>query len=251
MAITNDVQKLEPGDTIRLIEVDGTKFGADVLRFHNETIPHTPTEIVTSGGDESKLKPRSIWWQGKEYGAYPYEISGLASSSDGASATPKLSVANLDGVITALCLRFDDMLQAKVTIHDTFVHYLDARNFAGGNPKADPQQEFKQVFYVDSKSAEDNEAIEFTLSSPMDLQGLRIPTRQITSLCTWCMRGLYKTGDGCGYAGQNGWFDKKGKQVDDPSKDQCSGLLTDCKKRFGENSELDFGGFPGSALIRR
>jgi len=143
------------------------------------------------------------------------------------------------------------MLQAKVTIHDTFVHYLDARNFPGGNPKAEPQQEFKRVFYVDSKSAENNEGIEFTLSDPMALQGLKLPTRQITSLCTWCMRGQYKTGDGCTYAGQNGWFDKKGNPTGDPSLDECSGLLTDCKKRFGENNELDFGGFPGSSLIRR
>lgn len=251
MAITNDVQKLEPGNRIRLIEVDGTKFGADVLRFHNETIPHTPTEISASGGDETKLKPKSIWWQGKEYGAFPYELKGLESSSDGASATPKLAVSNIDSLITALCLRFDDMLQAKVTIHDTFAHYLDAKNFAGGNPKADPAQEFKQVFYIDSKSAEDNEVIEFTLSDPMSLQGRQIPTRQITALCTWCMRGLYKTGDGCAYAGQNGWFDKKGNPTADPSQDECGGLLTDCKKRFGENNELDFGGFPGSALVRR
>jgi lambda family phage minor tail protein L len=251
VAITNDVQKLEPGNRIRLIEVDGAKFGADFLRFHCETIPHTPTEINTAGGDETKLKPKSIWWQGKEYGAYAYEINGLSSSSDGASATPKLTVGNLDGLITALCLRFDDMLQAKVTIHDTFVHYLDARNFAGGNAKADPSQVFNQVYYIDSKSAEDNETIEFTLSDPMSLQGRRIPTRQITALCTWCMRGQYKTGDGCAYAGQGGWFDKKGNRVEDPSKDECSGLLTDCKKRFGENNELDFGGFPGSALVRR
>ncbi|HEJ7989715.1 TPA: phage minor tail protein L [Serratia liquefaciens] len=251
MAITSDVQKLEPGNRIRFIEVDGTAFGADVLRFHKETIPHTTTEIDAAAGDDTKLQPKNVWWQGQEYGAYPYEITGLESASDGTSAQPKLTVSNIDALITALCLRFDDMVQAKVTIHDTFVHYLDARNFPDGNPQADPEQEFKQVFYIDSKSGEDNEAVEFTLSSPMDLQGLRIPTRQITGLCTWCMRGQYKTGDGCAYAGQNGWFDKDGNPTDDPAKDDCSGLLVDCKKRFGENNELDFGGFPGSSLIRR
>lgn len=249
--LNSDLQKLEPGNRVRLVEVDGTKFGADILRFHNDTLPFTPEELVAAGGDESKLATKPIWWQGEEYGPWPHSIEGIEMSSEGQGAEPKLTVANIDGLITALCLQFDDMVKAKVIIRDTFAHYLDARNFPDGNPQADPEQEFKQVFYIDSKSAEDNEAVEFTLSSPMDLQGLRIPTRQITSLCTWCMRGQYKTGDGCGYAGQNGWFDKDGNPTDDPAKDECSGLLTDCKKRFGENEELDFGGFPGSALIRR
>ncbi|MCI0230166.1 UNVERIFIED_ASMBLY: phage minor tail protein L, partial [Cronobacter sakazakii] len=36
-----------------------------------------------------------------------------------------------------------------------------------------------------------------------------------------------------------------------PAQDKCSGLLTDCKKRFGADARLDFGGFPGASLIRR
>ncbi|PVF11381.1 phage minor tail protein L, partial [Yersinia pestis] len=33
--------------------------------------------------------------------------------------------------------------------------------------------------------------------------------------------------------------------------DKCSGLLVDCKKRFGADNPLPFGGFPGAALIKR
>lgn len=40
------------------------------------------------------------------------------------------------------------------------------------------------MFYIDAKSTETNEVVAFTLSSPMDLQGLMIPTRQLHSLCT-------------------------------------------------------------------
>ncbi|HHH4160382.1 TPA: phage minor tail protein L, partial [Enterobacter cloacae subsp. cloacae] len=71
MSISSDVQKLEPGKRVRLIEVDGSAFGAGILRFHNETIPHTEAEIIAAGGDESKLEPKSVWWQGQEYGAWP------------------------------------------------------------------------------------------------------------------------------------------------------------------------------------
>lgn len=251
MGITNDVQKLEPGNRIRLIEVDGDDFGAGILRFHNCTLLHSPAEIEAAGGNEGKLKAKSIWWQGNEYGAWPFEITGVSASTDGSAAQPKLSVANLDGMIGAICREYQDMVKAKVSIHDTFSHYLDATNFPEGNPEADPLQEFLQVFYIDSRSGETSESIEFTLSSPLDLQGLLIPTRQITSVCEWARRGQYRTGDGCAYAGQNGMFTREDVQTDDPSKDACSGWLSSCKMRFGETEQLDFGGFPGSALIRR
>lgn len=63
--ITADYQSLEPGNKVRLIEVDGSTFGVDdVLRFHAYNLPHTEEEIAAAGGDESKLKAKSIWWQG-------------------------------------------------------------------------------------------------------------------------------------------------------------------------------------------
>lgn len=251
MSLNSDYQKLEPGNAIRLIEVDGSAFGViDVLRFHSHNIPHTEDEIIAAGGDESQLPAKSIWWQGNEYKAWPYEVEGIEASTSGSSASPKLSVANLDASITALCLAYDDLLQAKVSIHDTLAQYLDAENFPSGNATADPSQEKIQVWFVDAKSSETNEVVEFALSSPMDLQGLMIPTRQLHAVCAWCIRGKYRSGDGCDYAGTK-YFDKYGNPVDDPSLDECSGLLSSgCKPRFGENEELPFGGFPGTSLIR-
>lgn len=254
--ITNDYQKLEPGNKVRLIEVDGTAFGADILRFHNHSIAWTPAEIeqlqdklTDEQLDSGKPYGKSLWWQGNEFGAWPFELQGLQMSSDGQAAHPTLSVSNIDGLISALCIQFDDMVQAKLVIHDTLSHYLDARNFPDGNPKADPQQETRQLWYIDRRSAETDTQIEFELSSPVDLRGRVIPTRQIHSLCTWCSRGWYRTGKGCDYAGTL-YFDEDGNQVNDPALDACGGLLSDCEKRFGSNNTLPFGGFPGSALVR-
>nr|WP_261372091.1 phage minor tail protein L [Yersinia bercovieri] len=148
------------------------------------------------------------------------------------------------------CLAYQNLVLAQVKIHTTFAHYLDARNFPDGNSDANPDEEKLEVWYIDSKTSEDDEQIQFALSSPADLQGIMLPTRQIHSLCTWCMRNQYR-GASCGYTG-TAYFDEDGNPTDDPSKDKCSGLLsTGCEPRFGRGQPLPFGGFPGSALIKR
>ncbi|MFS1537518.1 MAG: phage minor tail protein L [Candidatus Phlomobacter fragariae] len=246
MTMVSDVQQLAPGEKIQLVDVDGSAFGGPVLRFHAYNFRHTPEEIEQAEGE---LKPKPIWWQGNEYGAWPYEISGLSKSGEGSPARPILKVGNMDSLISSLCLQFDDMVQAKVTIFETFSHYLDSKNFPDDNLTANPDECFKQVFYVDRKSHEvAGSFVEFELSCPFDLQGVMLPVRQIHNLCYWCMRGGYRSGNGCAYNG-NRYFDEKGNPVYNPVLDVCGGLLSDCKKQFGENAPLDFGGFPAAGLI--
>jgi phage-related protein len=50
-----------------------------------------------------------------------------------------------------------------------------------------------------------------------------IPTRQITSLCEWALRGQYRSGDGCTYNG-TAYFDAKGNAVADPALDVCGAV---------------------------
>lgn len=250
--LTNDVQKLEVDNVIQLIEVDGSAFNLDTLRFHAHNMPYSEDEINRIGAqgvDKNKLPAKSIWWQGQEYRAWPYELTGVESSTDGRIASPKLTVGNLDNSITSLCLAFDDLLQAKIIIHTTLKKYLDARNFSNGNPHADPTQEQTNVFYINGKTTETSTAVEFVLSTPMDLQGLKLPARQMHSTCFWCLRGWYRSGNGCTYSGLN-YFDKNNQPVDDPALDECAGTVRACKKRFGEHNEIPFGGMPGTSLIR-
>jgi len=247
--LTTDIQKIEVDNIIQLIEVDGSDFNLDTLRFHAYDVPYSDEEIEQYGKDKNDLPAKSIWWKGNEYKAWPYEITGIESSTDGTVATPRLKVSNIENSITALCLAFDDLLQAKVTIRTTLKKYLDERNFKEGNPEADPTQERTNVFYVNGKTNENSSTVEFILSTPMDLQGLMIPTRQMHSTCYWCLRGWYRSGNGCSYAGLN-YFDKNNNPVDDPSEDVCAGTVTACKKRFGHDKEIPFGGMPGTSLLR-
>ncbi|WP_353614098.1 phage minor tail protein L [Mangrovibacter phragmitis] len=242
MSFTADIQSLEPGEKIQLIEIDGTAFGLDtVLRFHAHNIPADGWAAFTDGNLPA------IIWQGYTYEPYPYELKGVELSSTGAQPTPTLSVGNVGNYVTALCLRYDDLVQAKVKIHTTLAKYLDAANWTAGNVNASPNDERVQLFYVNTKTVETRIQVDFELCSPFDIQSLQLPSRQITPVCTWCMRGLYRTGTGCDYAGTR-YFTKAGESTDNPALDVCGGRLADCKLRFGADQALPFGGFPAANL---
>lgn len=248
MPLINDLQVLEPGSEVLLFELDGSDYGADVLRFHGHSIPHTQAEIIAAGDDADQLPAKSIWWQGEEYGAWPMQIEGIEANGDGTAVRPTLSVGNVNGRITALCLAFEDLLEFKLTMRHTLVRYIDAVNFPAGNPEADPTQESIEVWYLDQKTNEDGETVSWELASPGDVGGESVG-RQMTTLCHWCLTGGYR-GPNCGYTGP--YFDKDGNPTDNPELDECNGLLTSgCEPRWGVNNELPFGGFPAVSLIAR
>lgn len=248
MSLIRDIQTLEPGSEVLLFELDGTDYGADILRFHGHAIPHTPAELIAAGAAADELPAKSIWWQGNEYGAWPMQIEGIEANGDGTAVRPKLSVGNVNGRITALCLAFDDLLEFKLTMRSTLGQFLDAANFEGGNPQADPSQEAIEVWYIDQKTNEDGESVTWELASPGDV-GSESIGRQMTTLCHWALTAGYR-GPNCGWTG--GYFDMDGNPTDDPEKDQCNGLLsTGCKCRFGEGNALPFGGYPAVSLIAR
>lgn len=227
--ITADIQGFEPGAHVELFELDATMItGGGLLRFHG----YQQAGVIT--------------WQGVDYTPWPIHAEGYARTSEGQQPAPKLSVGNVDGSISSLCILLDDLAGAKVTRHVTLGKYLDAVNFPGGNPTADPTEEFPlDVFYIEQKTGETSEVVEFELSSALDLNGLQLPRRQIiANLCPWKYKGAY-----CGYV-PGALFDAGGVAVVDPALDVCGKRLSDCKLRFGATSILNFGGFPAAGLIK-
>jgi lambda family phage minor tail protein L len=248
MSLITELQQLEPGAEILLFELDGSDYGADVLRFHGHAIPYTAAELLAAGADADQMPAKSIWWQGEEYGAWPMQIDGIEANGDGTAVRPTLSVGNVNGRITALCLAFEDLLEFKLTMRHTLARYIDAANFPAGNAEADPTQESIEVWYLDQKTNEDGETVSWELASPGDVGGESIG-RQMTTLCHWCLTGGYR-GPNCGYTGP--YVDKDGNPTGDPELDECNGLLTTgCEPRWGANNELPFGGFPAVSLIAR
>jgi lambda family phage minor tail protein L len=229
MIIPSEVQQLEPGFIVELFTLDATAIGGDVARFHGHQ------------------QQSSIWWQGFEFVPWPITSAGWDVTTD-QPPTPTVSVGNIDSSITALCAAFDDLQGALLLRQRTFAKYLDAANFGGTNPTADPTKMLiSESWSIERKSSEDKRQVTFELASPLNFQNVQLPGRQIIAgVCAWLVRGGYR-GPYCGYTGP------AVAKADDTAtsvmaQDVCGGRPTSCKLRFGATSPLSFGGFPAAQL---
>lgn len=242
--LTSDLQKLSVTGLVTLYELDATKLGAGIMRWHG----HVSFEDWQIINPDVKTVKSDIIWQGQTYSPIPIQTDGLEMRGDGRASTPSLALANnlngIQGAISALCLRHDDFAGAKLTVINTMAKYLDAANFTDGNPQAANEYR-KQIWFCEQKTSENASAVTFELSNPVDFEGARIPSREITSFCHWGVNGRYR-GSECKYIG-TAMFTDEGLPTTDPSKDACSGRLSDgCRIR---NNERNYGGFPSSSLI--
>ncbi len=206
MTITADIAALSPSALIELFELDATALGGDLLRFH--------------AGTNSLMG--NITWNGNIYTAFPIQATGFDYTGTGQIPRPKLVVANLAGAITAYILGYADLLGAKVTRRRTLAKYLDAVNFPGGvNPTADPTAELPaDIWFVDRKSAENKNIVEFELSAAFDVAGVQLPRRQIIqNLCGWRYRGAE-----CGFTGAP-VFDSNDRVISSASTTQGQAVL--------------------------
>lgn len=224
-----EIQKLNPSARVELFEVDLTAQGDNKYYFH--------------AGTNGLLS--NIVWQGNSYLPWPCKASGFDYTSSGTLPRPKLALANVSGTITALLLALHDCLGAKVTRRVTMAKWLDAVNFAGNvNPTADPNSHFAdEIYFIDRKATETKDLVEFELASAFDVTGVMLPRRQIIqNICPWRYRGAE-----CGYTGTS-YFNADDSPATGSSSDVCGKRLSSCKKRFGDNNELPFGGFPASGV---
>lgn len=222
---TKEIQALERTALVELFVIDMRHRGGDVAYFHSG---------VSNLG-------RPLVWQGKTYEPLPIETDGFDISAQGTLPRPKVRAANVQGLFSALSMEMDDLIGAKITRKRTFGRFLDAVNFPDGNPEADPDQHFPdQIWFIDRKVAENKYVVEWELASAFDLMGVQLPFGQIVkNSCRW----RYRSAE-CGWNG--GFYTKDDQPTSDPNQDRCGKRLTSCECRFGSDSELPFGGYPGA-----
>jgi len=225
--IQEQLQSLEPSAIIELFQLQLTAAvnGVDSTFYY-----HAGTNELTA----------DVVFNGITYSAYPIEVDGFEVSSKGTLPRPSMRIANANNAISALIVLYNP-LQAKVTRIRTCKKFLDAVNFSGGNPTADPTAKFEdEIWYVDRVANENPELVEFELTSKLDLTNLALPRRQVLEHCPWQYRGSE-----CGYTGTR-YFDLNDKATN-AANDQCAKRYTSCTKRFTSGA-IPFGGFPGARL---
>ena len=183
--VFSEIQNVNPSSIIELFKLElkeglnyqtGNPTGVDtVYRFHGGSNLDANGEIV---------------WNGESYLRFPVEVTGFEYQKD-QLPRPQMTISNMGTPRISEVLRLantftvgNDLTGAKVTRLRTMVKFLDVANFSGAiNPfgTPDPDAEFpREIYYIDRKSAENREIVQFELAAVFDLAGIRAPKRQCT-----------------------------------------------------------------------
>ena len=190
----SELQKINPSNIVELfqLQLDTTIHGANTTYyFHNGVSENNNGNLI---------------FDDVEYTRMPIEASGFEFNGK-QIPRPKLRISNILGTFTTILLTLPQGLEgAKVTRLRTLERYIDHTNFeigdilletgsvllqeddsyilqeAGINPHGTPDSTAtfpNEVYYIDRKSTETRDIIEFELAASFDLQGVRLPKRQV------------------------------------------------------------------------
>ena len=149
-----------------------------------------------------------IYWQGYAYQPLPIKAEEFEARADGRLPRPKLTIANPEGLLSNIVHSNDDFANCKVTRKRTYARFLDDDNFQnrnlnekGKNPfgESDPDSHLPDdVYFINKKTEETKDHIQFELVSALELEESRVPARVVLSnYCNW----TYRCSVGCGYKG--------------------------------------------------
>jgi lambda family phage minor tail protein L len=130
-------------------------------------------------------------------------MQDMSTDGKGTLPRPKLTVSNINGFVSALLLQNQQLNGATVIRRRVFGRFIDAVNFPGGlSPYSpDPSAAYPdQPWIVNRKITENPQIVQWELSAPIDLQGIKIPRRQIiANVCAAPVK--YRDMRTCGYNG--------------------------------------------------
>ena len=146
-----------------------------------------------------------IKWQNNFYYPFPIQAEGFEYNAVGTMPTPTVSISNLspdyssNSFYTYIRMQIQslgDIVGAKFTRIKTFLKYLDGSNFSEGynpynpNPAVYEMELPKDIYYIDRKSIENKNVIQYQLNTILDLENLTLPSRTILGKkCPFQYRG--------------------------------------------------------------
>jgi len=232
--IKSDNIKLNLGSPlVELFTIDATGLGAGTYHF-------TP---MTSGGGK-------VVFNSVQYSPLPIETEGFEWEGDGKMPRPLIRVSNINLTFVAAVTSYYDLVGAKLTRRRTYAKYLDN----GSSPNGNAQFPL-DVFYIERKTRQNKQLIEWELKAAVDVENIMVPRRQAIDICNHRYR-IYDSDTGdfdysratCPYTDTPS-FDIEGNPVS-KANDKCGRRLFDCQLRYTKDSDqLPFRGFPGIGQI--
>ena len=192
----SELQKINPSNVIELFQ----------LQLDNDIHGSTTTYYFHNGISENNNA--NIIFNNLQYTRMPIEAEGFEYNGT-QLPRPTIRISNILGTFTTLLLTLPQGLEgAKVTRIRTLERYIDNTNFDGGdiliegstsdfivqedgevidqeegtNPHGTPDATAtfpSEIYYISRKSRENREMVEFELAASFDLDGVRLPKRQV------------------------------------------------------------------------
>ena len=190
----SELQKINPSNIVELfqLQLDSAIHGANTIYyFHNGVSENNNGNLI---------------FDNIEYTRMPIEASGFEFNGK-QLPRPQIAISNILGTFTTIIATLPQGLEgAKVTRIRTLERYIDHINFDIGdilledesellqendslvsqessdNPHGtpDPTATFpNEVYYIDRKVTETRDLIQFELAASFDLNGVRLPKRQV------------------------------------------------------------------------
>ncbi len=170
--------------------IDSQTTSGQVSYNVNATLAN-PTVYLFHSGNNMK-DSFDIVWQSNTYSRMPCSADGFKYSGKGKLPRPTLTLSNLLGTITAILqltnqtTAFSDLAGAKVIRRRALSQDLDEINFPSNvnpykNVTVDPSAELpREVYFVERKTVENFNFVQFELVSSFDLFGITAPKKLVT-----------------------------------------------------------------------
>ena len=179
------VQKQDPGSA--LVELFELELSSSSTLYFSAAVEADLTTVQF----RDKVSP----YTARTYTAIPIEMKGIERKTDGASARPTLTVANIlstfrDAIGT---LTNKDLVGKRLVRRTTLQKYL-----YGESGDASPPIEFPtEKFIIDRIASEDKLSINFELAAASDLEGVNLPSRIVVGkYCSWEYQGAISNSRG-------------------------------------------------------
>ena len=190
-----ELNKINPSSVIELYELELT------VGLHIPTgNPNNLDTVFRFHAGANLNNFGQIRFNGNDYQRVAVKAEGFEDTSKGTIPRPTLTFSNLGGITkdTTVMTMSDflnvvntvtpgnDLLNAKVTRLLPLASALDNHNFDGDNPFSDPVGQPSsdrlqdRIYYIDRKSVENRQIVQFELVGQLDMQNKKIPARIVT-----------------------------------------------------------------------